>query len=148
MIAKDNGFDFALKLLKKRDYSEGELRLKLLTVVNNEAINDILAKLRHFGYVNDHKVCQRIVEQWWSQGKWGKLLIAEKLKVKGFSLAIIDNILSDFTLEQEFDCANTLFKSNRAKLNTPAKASRFLNNRGFSLEIIEQILQSSFDLEE
>ena len=99
-------FDFACRLLARRDYFTEELRQKIIAKgANPEEAVETIEKLNKFNYLDDDKVLKKFVAEISAKGK-GINYLKQKLYEKGCSALISSKNLSDFyPFEEELAAA-------------------------------------------
>ncbi len=140
----ENTWMSAQRLLARREHSRLELQQKLLkkkfSMVN---IRIALEELTARGWLDDQKFCLSYVRYRVQRGQ-GPLKIIHELKLKGVAPHIIFEELQNYDAQWLQLCENVLEKKYAGKitptLNEKAKRYRFLNTRGFPVEIISQLL--------
>ncbi len=132
----------ATDLLAKQEQSAAILRRKLLTQKYDAAeVDEAIAKLKKYNYLNDEEACRRQFENFYSESKLSVRQIIVKLIQRGFDKDFIEQLIPDDSDEHErFTAENLLTKKFRSKTFDKAKAWQFLAARGFSGEIISAVL--------
>ncbi|MDH5552470.1 MAG: recombination regulator RecX [Nitrosomonas sp.] len=140
----------ALRYLARREYSRLELERKLsakLKDATQETLSAVLDKLEQCGYLSAQRVVEQIIQT--RRPKFGCQRIAQELKEKGITEHLIEDALVELKTT-EFDTACDVWQKKFAQppcnMKERGKQIRFLMNRGFSSEVIHQVL--SRDLEE
>jgi len=99
--ARNSAFEQSIRFLKSKDYSEAELRIKLLGRHFDETeIEETVARLKNIQYLNDTRLIESLVKRELANGKSQKviarLLIKRKLNNVGCSNTNLPNkITSD-----------------------------------------------------
>lgn len=161
----------AMQYLAKREYSAFELRQKLSQLINRQAqiaiqqmpaeqmptntaeqqaaqlqeIEQIIADFVAKKWLSDERFTEQIVFA--RQSKFGSAKIAYELKQKGIAPDLIAqalNQLQDSQLQQALAICRKKFKQAPSDRVQWAKQARFLQSRGFSLEIIRRVLATDF----
>ena len=125
-------FDFACRLLAKRDYFTEELRQKIIAKgATGEEAAAAIKKLNRFNYLGDSKVLEKYISEISAKGK-GINYLKQKLYEKGCSSLISSYNLADFYPFEE-ECAAA--EKALAKLGEceEEKLVSKLVSRGFSL---------------
>ena len=132
----------ATDLLANQEQSAAILRQKLLARKYDAAqVEEALAKLKKYNYLNDEEACRRQFENLYSEGKLSVRQIVVKLIQRGFDKDSIEQLIPDDSDEHErLTAENLLAKKFRGKSFDRAKAWQFLAARGFSGEIISATL--------
>jgi regulatory protein len=146
----------ALRMLSRRDLSEGEIRERLSKKGFPHAESSAtIRRLRELGLVDDTKLCARLVRSYRETRGYGSAKIAWALRGRGFSPDLVEETVREFsTGEEELAAASAaLRKKFRSGLlkgrEGAAKAYRFLAGRGFSPETCRRAIAGfSFVLQE
>ncbi|MBP5590330.1 RecX family transcriptional regulator [bacterium] len=132
MDQSDRFFDFACRLLARRDYFTEELRQKIIAKgATEEESAAAIEKLNRFNYLDDTKVLRKYVSEIISKGK-GINYLKQKLYEKGCSSLLYSLDLTEFyPFGEEVEAA----KKALAKLGKceEEKLVPKLVSRGFSL---------------
>jgi len=140
--------DKALRFLSFRPRSERELRdhlKKKLSKRSIDAIDTVIGRLKHLGYVDDVKFSQWWVEQRQTHSPRGARLIKSELFQKGMAQEVIEEVLSEDEegeVEQALKAAKKKLRSYQ-KLNHrefKQKMGQYLARRGFDWEVIKETL--------
>jgi len=136
----------AIKFLSLRLKTEKELRDMLKQHrYDRETVDKVVDELRSYGYINDRLYIHKyIYDRCRLKPKSKKLLKYELLK-KGLPAEIIDEVLSDFNVD-EYSIAENLVRKKFGKydLNDKEiikKAYNFLKHRGFENTVIEEVFK-------
>jgi regulatory protein len=133
----------ALRLLARREHSRLELHRKLARLGANEPdIESLLDRLQGEGKLSEARLVEQTVA---IRGKrFGQLKLQHELRAKGVSEAQIEAGLRR-SEDEELAAASAVwrrkFKQAPRSNEEKAKQIRFLQNRGFSLEISLKILK-------
>lgn len=134
----------AVRLLARRDYSEHELCCRLKAKGYDEpAIGEAVRRLKERGYLNEAALCHALYRKWVSGGKVGLKAIVYKLKQRGISENIIQEMTVEYDLDEEQERALVLIKKKFGELDLGGqkqKIARFLIGKGFTDSIIARIL--------
>ncbi len=119
------------KLLSRRDYSEKEIREKLLKKgFSEEIVERVVEYIKEEGYINDRELGERLKELAIERGK-SKLYLKKKLYQKGISSI-------EISYEEELEAAVNLLKKKYKKEKDYRKVLKFLINRGFSYSVASE----------
>ena len=132
MEKSNSFFDFACRLLAKRDYFTEELRQKIIAKgATAEEAAAVIEKLNRFSYLDDSKVLRKYISEISAKGK-GINYLKQKLYEKGCSSLISSYNLAEFYPFEE-ECA--VAEKALAKLGEceEEKLVSKLVSRGFSL---------------
>jgi len=124
-------FDFACRLLARRDYFTDEIRQKIFDKgATLEEVTEVIEKLNKFNYLDDEKVLRKYVAEISAKGK-GINYLKQKLFEKGCASLISSKNLAEFyPFEEECAAAEKVI----LKLGNCEKEKLFqkLISRGFS----------------
>ncbi len=141
----------ALQCLARREYSRAELHAKLIRHVQEvddqsqiapENINALLDDLTVRGWLSDERAATQLVHH--KRRRFGTQRITHELRQKGISEELINAALpalKQSELEAARDVWQRRFLSIPKDTKDKAKQMRFLQSRGFSLEIIHKVLK-------
>ena len=132
-------------MLAHQEQSSKILRQKLLTRKYAAAeIDEALAKLKKYNYLDDEEICRRQFENLYAEGKLSVRQIVVKLIQRGFDKNFIEQLIPDDSDEHERLAAEKLLtkKFIGGKNFDKAKAWQFLTARGFDGEIISSVIES------
>lgn len=134
----------ALRYLAQREYSRRELEQKLSVYArscSSEKLSNVLDKLEQNGSLSAERVAEQIVRV--RRSRLGSQRIVGELKEKGIDEHLIGSILP-YLKQTEFDTAVKIWQKKFGRLpgsrEERGKQVRFLLSRGFSMEIIRQVL--------
>lgn len=131
MNSVTNFFDFACRLLARRDYFTEEIRQKIIAKgATGEEAAETIAKLNKFNYLDDDKVLEKYVSEIIAKGK-GINYLKQKLFEKGCSELISSKNLSDFYPFEE-ECAAAGKALSKLGNCEKEKLVQKLISRGFS----------------
>jgi regulatory protein len=140
----------AVRILANRDHSKNELKKKLQKRgFASRSINSVLAECERFGYIDDKRTARIYILQL-KRKCFGKRYIQQALKKKRLSGAAIEEILSqNYPGDDEYEHAGRLLEKKKrtfAREADPKKKSdkiyRFLYSRGFSPEVISDLIRN------
>lgn len=137
----------ALQYLARRDHSHAELRQKLLPLAGNaQVVDELLEDFAARGWLSD----SRFAEQWAHQRsqRYGMQRLRQELRQKGVDNEIIANTLEEMADSEEARARavwQKRFGTPPADLKEKARQMRFLAARGFSLDVIYKIMDSTWD---
>jgi regulatory protein len=143
----------ALQYLARREYSRAELRGKLLPHVQTDEnfeqaspvnLDALLDDLAARGWLSDERAATQLVHA--KRSRFGTQRITHELRRKGIAEELISAALPELK-DGELAAAREVWKK---KFGTApqderekAKQVRFLQSRGFSLEVVFKVLQKS-----
>ncbi len=139
----------ALQYLARREYSRAELRGKLLPhALNNEDssrpenLDALLDDLTARGWLSDVRAATQLLHA--RRSRFGTQRIAHELRQKGIAETLIDEAMPQLK-ETEFETAREVqqkkFGALPLDVKEKARQVRFLQSRGFALEVIFKVLR-------
>lgn len=134
----------ATDLLANQEQSSTMLKRKLSARNYSDAeINDAIAKLKKYNYLNDQESCKRQFEILFSEGKLSIRQIIAKLIRRGFDKDFIEKLIPNDADKYELSTANQLLEKKFSNNNFDRnKAWQFLSMRGFDCEIISSAIEN------
>ena len=137
----------ALALLARREHTRTELQRKLAPQAEDpQALIDLLDALTQRGWLSDARFAAALVHD--KQAKFGTTRLAYELRERGVEASIIREQL-DGLKQSELDRARQVWQTKFGILpedaKTRAKQMRFLQSRGFSLDVIGKIVRGYTD---
>ncbi|AAZ98151.1 putative regulatory protein RecX [Thiobacillus denitrificans ATCC 25259] len=135
----------ALRYLARREHSRWELARKLEQAgFVIEEIAPLLDEFEEKNWLSD----RRFAESWVAdhQAKAGSMKLAYELRQRGVAEELIATVLAD-TADNELERARAVWR--RKYAGAPADAAekmkqmRFLQSRGFTLDVVRQIVDSA-----
>ena len=132
-----------MRLLARREHSRAELRGKLLPhVQDGEDVEQVLDELEKRNWLSDARATEQVVHA--KRGRFGAQRIAHELRRKGIAEDLIVKALPQLK-ETELDAAREVWRTKFGVLpsdrNQQAKQVRFMQSRGFSPDVIFEILR-------
>ena len=126
----------ALRLLNVRFLSEGELRQKLRSRdASEEIIDDVISMLKKEHFIDDERLAADVYRYYVRKGQYGHLYIVNKLRHRQLPVPEEREPLDEYRLAEQ------LVAKRFADTETDSrKIARFLQNRGFSISVIRDIL--------
>jgi len=135
----------ALRLLSQREHSRTELERKLAP---HEEVPGELAKaldeLQARDFINDGRAIESVVHR--RAGKWGAAKVKQELTAKGLTGEAVAQALAglkDTELRRAQEVWRKKFGSPAPDPQTRAKHMRFLLTRGFSAEVVRQVVSGA-----
>jgi len=134
-----------LQALARREYSRAELHAKLLPhVIETDDVAALLDDLVKRGWLSDARAMEQTVRI--RSARFGTQRIAHELRQKGISDELISAAIPQLK-EGELEAARAVWQR---KFATPpqdqkekAKQVRFLQSRGFSMDVIFKVMRIS-----
>ncbi|AKQ30374.1 regulatory protein RecX [Acinetobacter baumannii] len=138
---------YAFALLTRRDYSKAELIEKLARYAQNiEEVKQLVEELSEQNYQSDQRVAEQMLASQIRKGK-GPKRIQQALKTKQIENdLIVDEIQEIDWVEQAYQLKVKKFGEAVEKdPKLKAKQIRFLQYRGFDLDVILKAIQRKLD---
>ena len=137
----------ALALLARREHSRTELQRKLAAHAEDpQELSDLLEDLSRRGWLSDVRFAEALVHD--KQAKFGSVRLAYELRERGVEDTVIRAQLANLK-ESELDRARQVWQSKFGVLprdvKARAKQMRFLQSRGFSLDVIDKVVRGIAD---
>ncbi len=131
-----------MRYLARREHSRAELHNKLLPhVLEGEDLEAVLDELERRNWLSDARATTQWVDA--RRGRFGTQRIAHELRQKGIAESLIVETLP-LLKETELDAAREVW---RKKFGLPpqdqkekARQARFLQSRGFSMDVIFKVM--------
>jgi regulatory protein len=133
----------AMRYLARREHSRAELQQKLQSYVQEgENLDDVLDELEKRNWLSDARATTQWVDA--KRRRFGTLRIAHELRQKGIPENLIAETmpqLKDTELGAAKDVWQRKFGVQPLDSKEKAKQIRFLQSRGFSVEVILKVLK-------
>ena len=139
-------FDYACRILSVSPKSQMELVKKLKAKYVDEVIDEVINKLKEYGYIDDTEFSRMWIEERKRLKPAGKRKIAQELRAKGVDKQTVEDALQQF-IPDDLDAAAEIvqkkinraggFPEDRRELQ---KLYRYLLYRGFDYDTIRQAL--------
>lgn len=134
----------AIRLLARREHSRVELAKKLAPHGTPEEVENVLGALQQANLQSDARFAASYLR---SQGdRLGAAKLRQTLRGKGIEAELIADCLSEADLPDEMERARAVWAK---KFATPpadarewARQARFLQSRGFSVDVIRRLLKN------
>jgi len=139
----------ALKALGRREHSRQELEAKLQPVAEDpDELKALLDELEKRGWLSEARFVEQLTTT--RRRKFGATRIVHELREKGVSDEAISAAQAQLKAG-EVDAARAVWKKKFGKLprslQERGKQARFLAGRGFSAEVVHQVLKGSSEQE-
>ena len=134
-----------MRFLARREYSRVELHAKLSSYATPEDNADaVLDELVKRGWLSDARAAEQIVNA--RRARFGTQRIAHELKQKGISNDLINAALPQLK-QGELEAAREVWQKKFGAVaqdaKEKAKQMRFLQSRGFSMEVIFRVMKDA-----
>jgi regulatory protein len=135
----------ALNYLARREYTRDELYRKLRPYADeSDSLEDLLADFKARGWLSEQRFVEQVVHV--RSGRYGSRYIAHELREKGVAEELIEQALPELK-DADLETARTVWEKKFGKLPEDAKERvkqmRFLQSRGFGLDVIGKLLNGS-----
>ena len=136
-------------MLARRDYARAELSAKLAPhVAAGEDLTALLDDLQARGYLSDARFAEQLANR--HRGRHGPLTVERELRRRGVSDDIVSTTVTE-ARSTEYDEAQRVlrrkFTTAPANMQEWARQGRYLQARGFSLEVIRRLLRAPIEQE-
>ncbi len=137
----------ALKLLARREYARAELARKLELFTDDPLeIPKLLDEFERCGWLSESRVVEQVLAS--RRRRFGAQRIVRELREKGLSESAITGAQSRLR-ESELEAARAVWQRKFGALPVDARDKarqlRFLQGRGFGLDIIHRVLRDAVD---
>ena len=134
-----------MRFLARREYSRAELHTKLSSNATPEDnLDAVLDELVKRGWLSDARAAEQIVNA--RRARFGTQRIAHELKQKGISDDLINAALPQLK-QGELEAAREVWQKKFGAVaqdaKEKAKQMRFLQSRGFSMEVIFRVMKDA-----
>ena len=134
-----------MRYLARREHSRTELRSKLLPYVQeSDDLDAVLDDLIRRDYLSDARAAEQMINQ--RRRRFGTQRITHELRQKGITDVLIDDAIPQLKateLETARDVWQRKFGIPPQDQKEKAKQARFMQSRGFSMDIIFKVLRLS-----
>ena len=143
----------AYRILARRDHGYRELAGKLRHKgFSRQAVDKALARCRELGYLDDDRTAKVLADDLVRRG-YGPLRIQQALGRKGLDDEVIGKALDRFQRGDDFFlAARRMLEKKRRRLERETDAwkrrqmaYRYLAGRGFTMDLIDQVVGDEFD---
>lgn len=132
-------YNYAIKLLAKKDYFTNELEKKLNEkfLGRSAEVLSVINRLLELNYLNDEQLLEKYVKSKFEMG-WGSFLIKQKLYEKGLSIDI--SIINSLTENSDDTRIKKLIKDKYLKNKDINKTIAYFCRKGYSYQYIKKLL--------
>ena len=138
-MAKDTAIEYALKLLKRKNYFIRELYLKLLNKYNKEDVNDAVRELIKRDLLNDKLLVQMKIYFLLHIKLYGPKYILNYFLDKGLSKNLVNYLLSKYNEDVFINNMNKLKQDMIRKGKSEVYIFNYLLRKGYSEDEIKKI---------
>ncbi|MBS3934812.1 MAG: recombination regulator RecX [Sulfuritalea sp.] len=135
----------AVSLLARREYSRAELARKLAPLATPDEIETVLDELARAGLQSDARFAESYFRS--QAARLGVARLRQTLRQKGVAAELIDERIARLSneLPDELERARAVWQKKFAAAPVDrgdwARQARFLQGRGFSVEVIRKLLK-------
>lgn len=153
-------YDCALNLLSYRDFSDKKMKERLqLKGADEEQAEEAIAKLQHYGLLDEQRYAARVFEGWLNKRCYGKQHLRAELVKRGIRAELVEQVLERLTpaleAQQAANAAELFVQRHREKIAQAqaqdldhktkqqlknkiyAAGGRFMASHGFSTEYMQ-----------
>ena len=137
----------ALRHLARRDHSRAELAHKLADHGSPEEIEAVLSRMAELGLLSDARYAEAWVRS--KAARYGSARLRSELGRRGLSRELVDAAITAECVQSELERARTVWSG---KFGAPptdarewARQARFLQTRGFAVDVIRKLLKERPD---
>jgi regulatory protein len=132
----------ALRYLMRREHSRAELARKLAPhAASSDVVEAVLEELQAKKQVSDERYAEARTH--WLSRKYGAARIRRDLKAHGVAGAVADRVTGEGDLEKARAILSRKYRQPASTTEEKARRARFLQSRGFSHEIIRNLLAAA-----
>jgi regulatory protein len=133
----------ALNYLSRREHSRVELEHKLARFAEDEVeLVTVLDELQARGWLSEQRYVEQVMNV--RRGKFGSRRLVHELREKGVSAAAIETAAAQYR-EQDLAAARAVWQRKYGHVardaQERAKQMRFLQSRGFDMDVIRKVVQ-------
>ena len=148
-ILRENDFNRckneSLKQLSYGAKTSFDLKKKLKEKkFNNDSISRVIDFLTEYNLIDDKAYVKSYINDKSRINNWSKGKIRYKLKAKFIDDSLIDTYLDEISYDEEYKKAYDAGLNKKESVNDKNKVYRFLASRGFSYDIISDVLGDLF----
>lgn len=134
----------ALRLLTRREHSRAELARKLAPHAESvEVLEAVLRQLIEKKQLSDERYAEARIH--WLSRKYGAARIRQDLKAHGVAAPVADRVSSAGDLEKARAILARKYRTPATTREEKARRARFLQARGFSLDVVQALVVRADD---
>lgn len=144
-LTKEETREKALRLLEFRPHSEKELRAKLIRAgAEEEDIDDTVAFLTEYGFLDDLKYALIKARDLSALKKFGRMRIAQELKMKGIAAEYIEEAVSELDADERENLLPLMEKKLKGDFERKSteRAIRYFASKGYKYEDIKNCIDT------
>lgn len=148
-MSVDPLYEHAVTLLARKDYCNGEMRRVLHSMTDDDmAVEVVLQRLREYGYLDDRRIAENMLSRFLRK-QYGPVRIRLELRQRGIAREICENVISGCDTDWFQMAAESRSKkfgdSLPSEPKEKARQMRFLQSRGFTMDMITEAMTSAED---
>jgi len=129
----------ALRYLMRREHSRAELARKLAPYAGSaESLAQVLEELAGREQLSDERYAEARTH--WLSRKYGAAKIRHDLRAHGVADAVVDRVSAQGELERARSILAKKYRQPAATREDKARRARFLQGRGFSMDVIQRLV--------
>lgn len=133
----------ALRLLGRREHSRAELQRKLARYSEDRpAVEALLDDFERRGWLSEKRFAEHVLAL--RAGRYGSLKVGQELREKGVADALVEAAVRQ-AREGDLESARDVWRRKFGRLPRDGaergRQARFLQSRGFSMDVIRQVLK-------
>jgi regulatory protein len=129
----------ALRYLMRREHSRAELARKLAPYASSaESLAQVLEELATRKQLSDERYAEARTH--WLARKYGAAKIRHDLRAHGVANAVVDRVSAQGELERARSILAKKYRQPAATREDKARRARFLQGRGFSMDVIQRLV--------
>lgn len=129
----------ALRFLTRREHSRAELARKLAPHAESfQALETLLDELATRKQLSDERYAETRAH--WLSRKYGVAKIRQDLKAHGVADAVVDRVSAEGELERARSILQKKYRQPPSNREDKARRARFLQGRGFSMDVIQSLV--------
>ena len=114
-------YDCALNLLSYRDFSDKKMKERLqLKGADEEQAEEAIAKLQHYGLLDEQRYAARVFEGWLNKRCYGRQHLRAELVKRGIRAELVEQVLERLTpaleAQQAANAAELFVQRHREKI--------------------------------
>ena len=129
----------ALRYLMRREHSRAELARKLAPYASSaESLAQVLEELAGREQLSDERYAEARTHR--LSRKYGAAKIRHDLRAHGVADAVVDRVSAQGELERARSILEKKYRQPAATREDKARRARFLQGRGFSMDVIQRLV--------
>jgi len=134
-------------MLARRDYARAELANKLGPhAAPGDDLQGLLDEMQRLGFLSDARFAEQLANR--HRGRHGPLTVERELRRRGVADPIVGAAVTEARATEYVEAQQVLrrkFAATPANMQEWAQQGRYLQSRGFSLEVIRRLLRAPIE---